>query len=193
MNEIIIRKRYASFSDKELKDFATNQKDEITKEAIVILKEEFLSRGLDITLFDKEEKLKQEATPAIELKKVKKETLKREDKERHKIVTGWLIFMLIANILYSSFYFYSGGINNSDTYLFFGALNAINVFFVLLLFQWRKVAYFGICLTTIVGFIFNLTTEGKLIGSLASFVGLTILYFVLQTTKDGISAWENLE
>ena len=76
MNEKIIRQRYTAFSNTELKAFAANEKDGITKEAIVILKEEFLSRGLDITLFDKEEKLKQEATPAIELKKVKKETLK---------------------------------------------------------------------------------------------------------------------
>ncbi|MFH1051234.1 MAG: hypothetical protein V1779_09955 [bacterium] len=124
-----------------------------------------------------------------------------ENKQRHGCVTAWLILMIIANSLVAILYLFNGemisqnlpgGISNSMLILL-AIIGICNVVFSVFLFQWKKWAFWGFIISSLVSFIINLTIGIGIGQSVFGLVGIAILYGVLQIKKDNVSAWSNLD
>lgn len=122
-------------------------------------------------------------------------------KQRHGCVTAWLVLMIIANSLTAMIYFFSSemitknlsmDVSNSMIILL-GIICIANVIFSVMLFQWKKLGFWGFIITSIGAFIVNLSIGLGIVQSLFGLVGIAILYGVLQIKKDNIPAWDNLE
>ena len=74
-----------------------------------------------------------------------------------------------------------------------GIICIANVIFSVMLFQWKKLGFWGFIITSIGAFIINLSIGLGIVQSLFGLVGIAILYGVLQIKKDNIPAWDNLE
>ncbi len=122
-------------------------------------------------------------------------------KQRHGCVTAWLISMFIVNSMAAILYLFAGdmvaqnfpgGISNSMLILL-AIIGIGNVIFLILLFKWKKIGFWGFLITSIGSLIINLSIGLGIGQSLFGLVGIAILYGVLQIKKDNIPAWENLE
>jgi hypothetical protein len=122
-------------------------------------------------------------------------------KQRHGCVTAWLVLMIIANSLTAIIYLFASemitknlsmDISNSMIMLL-GILGIANVVFSIMLFQWKKLGFWGFIITSIGALIVNLSIGLGIVQSLFGLAGIAILYGVLQIKKDNIPAWENLE
>jgi hypothetical protein len=122
-------------------------------------------------------------------------------KQRHGCVTAWLILMIVANSLTAVTYlFLSDKITKLMTtevpesmIIVLGVLGIFNVLFSVMLFQWRKIAFWGFVVTSLCSFLFNLVNGLGIGQSLGGLLGVAVLYAVLQMKKDNVSAWENLK
>ena len=72
-------------------------------------------------------------------------------------------------------------------------LSVLNVVFAILLFQWKKLAFWGFVLTSVAAFGINLSLEMGIGQSILGLLGIVILWAVLQIKSNGVSAWSNLE
>lgn len=124
-----------------------------------------------------------------------------DQKQRHGCVTAWLIFIIIANSIVALLYLLGGnmvaqnipgGISTSFL-IILGLLGVGNVFFAVLLLQWKKLGFWGFLGTSIVALFINLSIGMSVGQSLFGLVGIAILYGVLQIKQGDVSAWENLE
>nr|WP_299000086.1 hypothetical protein [uncultured Allomuricauda sp.] len=124
-----------------------------------------------------------------------------ESKQRHGCVTAWLILMIIANSFTSITYLFLGDTVSQNlptpvsksmimTLAFVGIANLI---FSIMLFQWKKWAFWGFAATSLIALGINLSIGLGLGTALFGLAGVAILYGILQIKKDGISAWDNLE
>ena len=123
------------------------------------------------------------------------------NKQRHGCVTAWLIFMIIANSFTAFLYFFTGdtvsqnfpgGISNTMMILL-GVMGTGNIIFSILLFNWKKIGFWGFLFTSIVALIINLNIGLGIGQSLLGLVGIVVLYGVLQIKKDTVTAWNNLD
>lgn len=121
-------------------------------------------------------------------------------KQRHGCVTAWLIFMIVANSMSAVFYLFftelivktiPDGMPKS-LIMALGIIGVANILFSVLLFQWRKIAFWGFVGTSLCSMLINLSNGLGVGQSLAGLFGVAVLYAVLQIRKDNISAWENL-
>jgi len=121
-------------------------------------------------------------------------------KQRHGCVTAWLIFVIIANSFSVTFSLFGSemiakalpGVALTPLIISSGIIGIVNIIFSVLLFQWKKIAFWGFIITSIGASIINFSL-GFGIQSLFGLVGIAILYAVLQIKKDDVSAWENLD
>lgn len=122
-------------------------------------------------------------------------------KQRHGCVTAWLIFMIIANSLTAILYLFAGdmiapnlpdGISDSMLILL-AVLGIANVIFSILLFNWKKLGFWGFIITSISALIINLSIGLGIGQSLFGLIGIAVLYGVLQIKRDNTPAWNNLE
>ena len=124
-----------------------------------------------------------------------------ENKQRHGCVTAWLIFMIVINSLTAIVYLFAGDMISknlpdgiSTTMLILLAIVCIcNVVFSIFLFQWKKWAFWGFAVTSVVTFIINLSIGTGIGQSVLGLIGIAVLYGVLNIKKDNIAAWDNLE
>jgi len=122
-------------------------------------------------------------------------------KKRHGCVTAWLVLMIIANSLFAIIYLFAGkmiteslpGAVSTPKIIILGIIGTANVFFSVMLFQWKKFGFWGFIITSIGALIINLSIGLGIGQSLFGLVGIAILYGVLQIKKDGVAAWDNLE
>ncbi len=122
-------------------------------------------------------------------------------KQRHGCVTAWLILMIILNSLVAFLYlFFSDffaenlpGTVSKSMLVVLAILGIANVVFAVLLFNWKKIGFWGFLVSAIATFIVNLKIGLGLGQSLFGLVGLGILYGILQIKKNNISTWQNLE
>lgn len=121
--------------------------------------------------------------------------------QRHGCLTAWLVLMIIANSATTILYFFTSVMVaenpleaiSSILLITLSALGAINVICSILLFQWKKIGFWSLVVTSIIALIINLSIDTSVTQSLLGFMGLVILYGLLQIKKNGVSAWENLE
>lgn len=122
-------------------------------------------------------------------------------KQRHGCVTAWLILMIIFNSLISVLYLFAsdkitenlpGNVSNILVILL-GLVGISNVIFAVLLFQWKKIGFWGFVLTSVAAFGLNLSIGLGVYQSFLGFVGIAILYGILHLKKENVTTWESLE
>jgi len=124
-----------------------------------------------------------------------------ELKTRHGCVTAWLTLMIVANVLsiVASLFLSGQGsefLPESSTLMFIitGLLAGANIFFAVMLFQWKKMGFYGFVGSAILAFGLNMSVGVSPMQSIGGLVGIAILYGILQISNDhGVSAWDNLE
>jgi uncharacterized membrane protein (DUF485 family) len=121
-------------------------------------------------------------------------------KQRHGFVTAWLALFIMVNAITAILYlFKSEMIANSfrgdvsTQMILLGIGSILNVVFVVLIFQWKKIAFWGLIINSIGAFVINSTLGAGLGQSLVGLLGLAFFFGVLQIKKDNVSTWENLE
>jgi hypothetical protein len=122
-------------------------------------------------------------------------------KQRHGCVTAWLILMIILNSLIAIIYLFASdmitknlpGNVSTPMIVLLGIIGIGNVVFSVLLFQWKKIGFWGFIFTSIGALIINLNIGLGIGQSLFGLVGIAILYGVLQIKKENVTTWENLE
>ena len=124
-----------------------------------------------------------------------------ESKQRHGCVTAWLILMIIANSITAISYLFMGDTISQNLpnaipqpmMLGLAFLGIANLVFAIMLFQWKKWAFWGFVGTSILALAINLSIGLSVGASLFGLLGIAVLYGILQIKKDGVTAWENLE
>ncbi len=111
------------------------------------------------------------------------------EKKRGGLLTGWLIFMLVANGFSSLIYFFNAPavvsslsvpVEISWVYAL-GVLGLINFVMTIMLFQWKKWAFFGFCGVSVVAFFMNtFVFHVGISSSLMGFAGMIILYLIMR-------------
>lgn len=124
-----------------------------------------------------------------------------EDKKRHGCVTTWLILLMIVNSGVALIHFFGNDLlikympyNVSPAMLYLlGFFSTMNVVFAVLLFQYKKIGFWGFIVSAVAGFLINLQLGLSVGQALAGFVGIGVLFAILQIKQNGISAWEQME
>jgi hypothetical protein len=122
-------------------------------------------------------------------------------KQRHGCVTTWLVFVIIINSLFAFVYLFANEFiinslpNDVSTtmILLLGILCIANAIFAVMLFQWKKIGFWGFVASSIFVLIINLSIGIGIGQSVAGLLGIAIYYGVLQIKRDNVSAWDNLE
>jgi len=122
-------------------------------------------------------------------------------KQRHGCVTAWLILMIVANSLTAGLYLFAKemvtkslpGDVSTPLIILLGILAIGNVIFSVMLFQWKKLGFWGFVVTGVGAIIINISIGLGIGQSLFGLAGVAILYGVLQIKQGNITAWENLE
>ena len=109
------------------------------------------------------------------------------EKERGVWLTIWLILILIFNIFVISGYLFSilSGIQPSIslvTYVFIG-LALLNIIFIIILFKWKTIGFFGYVVSSVIAFVINLVI-GNGILSIPDLIGPVVLYLLLRSKWD---------
>ncbi len=122
-----------------------------------------------------------------------------EPKKRHGCLTAWLILMLVVNSITALVYLFMGGSiresyphASSWTIPTLIVLGLFNLSCAVALFQWKKWGFWGICASSVIAFIVNLSAGVGIGSSLLGFVGVALLYGVLQIGKEN-KGWTQLE
>src|SRR5210317_385863 len=124
-----------------------------------------------------------------------------EMKKRHGLVNALLFLMILTSIYFSIKYLFFGETISTDSpqsisqeiFIIRGLISIINVVFFIMLFQGKKLGFWGIVGINIIAFIINLSTGVGILTSLQGIVGIVILYAILQIRKETITAWETLK
>lgn len=126
-----------------------------------------------------------------------------ELKQRHGCVSVWLWLVIIANLIFAIVYLvdiFSSTTQGTDI-LFEGGLSALSLIMVLaaiLLMRWNKCGFWLFIMGSLVSGILSSTSlQLGVAGGLGTVIGcliaVLIWYGILQITKDGVSAWSQLE
>ncbi|GMN10981.1 hypothetical protein MTsPCn9_27070 [Croceitalea sp. MTPC9] len=124
-----------------------------------------------------------------------------ETKKRHGCVTAWLILMIIANSFTAITYLFMGDVvlenlpnpTSKSMLVLLAILGLANLAFAILLFQWKKWAFWSFVASALITLAVNLSIGLGLGQSLLGLLGVILLYAILQIKQDGKTAWENLE
>ena len=122
----------------------------------------------------------------------------QDQKIRHGCLAKWLILMLVADVAIIFLYILNivGQSEFHQTYPWLFPISfiitTINIVFVVALWKWKKWGFWGLVGTSLVFFIINLLTGLNVFQAGMGFVGLAILYVLLQIGKD-YKGWAQLE
>ena len=125
------------------------------------------------------------------------------NKQRHGLVTAWLILILISCSLSSLQYLFAGdyvqknwpgpGVISNTTIILLAIGSIVGGISALLLLNWKKIGFWGFLITSISTLIINLSIGIGIGQSLIGLLGIVILYGVFQIKKNNVSAWDNLD
>ena len=121
-------------------------------------------------------------------------------KQRTGITTGWLIFMLVINILSALLYLFKQDLvandfhNGIPAFMLFllAILSIINILFIVLVFKWIKKGVWGLIVTNILAVVINIYNGLGIGQSLLGLLGIVVLLLILQIKKNNHSNWSNL-
>jgi len=119
--------------------------------------------------------------------------------ERHGCVTAWIVFALILNSICLVLYFLIANdfirlpkISILTAYSYF-IICLLNVIFSIRLLSWKKSAFYGFVITSIIAFLINLSIGMSTVGTILGLLGIGFLYGIFQIKKSGVSAWDHLK
>ena len=141
---------------------------------------------------------KKEETPIIENLGPNDNENSTVVKQRHGCVTAWLIWTIIGSSFFAIVYIYMflfdepNGISYPKIVLL-GIICIVQVISSVLLFQWKKIGFWGFIFTSISALIINLSIGIGIGQALAGLVSIAILYGILQIKKKNVTTWESLE
>lgn len=129
------------------------------------------------------------------------QNLEYQPKQRHGCVTAWLVLMIVVN---TAAIFYSLISTNTDMnpyrmvipewiYFTLALISLFNVVFAVMLLKWKKVAFWGFVITSVLTMGLNLYAGLGVAQSIVGLLGVCVLFAILQIREDGRSAWDNLE
>lgn len=126
--------------------------------------------------------------------------MEQKAKRRHWFATLWLIFIMIVNAIVGciSFFIDMESLGSpavaipSEASIALGILSLFNVVCAAMLLKWIKCGFWGVVATSIIAAGINLYIGLSIGSALMGFVGVMILYGVLQIKKEGISTWQGL-
>jgi hypothetical protein len=111
-----------------------------------------------------------------------------ENKKRGKLLTFWLVLMLITNagaaltyLIWNSSIIATYPNVSSWIWYIYGLLGLANVVFTLFLFMWKKWAFFAFCGTTALAFVLNLIVGLGIIAAIFGLIGPVILYLLIRS------------
>ncbi len=123
------------------------------------------------------------------------------NKQRHGCVTAWLIFMIVASAISALTYLFARGLisemmpgtGDSPLFILLGFVAILNVIFAIMIFQWKRIGFYGFIVTGVIAFVINLIMGIGVGQSVMGLVGIGILYAILQIEQEGESAWKQLD
>jgi hypothetical protein len=126
-------------------------------------------------------------------------------RQRHGCLTAWLIFLIVGNslsILSNLAFSVSPQISSTLaaqgidmpgwTWLLLAVLGIFNVVCAIGLLKWKKWGFYGFVASSVAAFIINLSVGVNIATSLFGFIGIAILYGVLNMGGEN-KAWPRLE
>ncbi|WP_299568265.1 hypothetical protein [uncultured Pedobacter sp.] len=122
-------------------------------------------------------------------------------KQRHWIVTWYLVFKIVTNSVTVFLYFFNNesimkslpsSATNSTINILTG-IGIINIILPILILNWKKIGFWLSIPTSIVTLIINLNIGVAIGPSLLGLSGVLITLAILQIKKDGRTTWEQLE
>lgn len=127
-------------------------------------------------------------------------TANSSSKNRHGCLTAWLMVVIVLNSVIAAWYLiFTEAIANQEpidasplNIRIIGIFAVLNVIFSFLVFNWKKVGFWGFVATSIVVTIINLNIGIGIGQSLGGLIGIAVLFGVLQIKKDGVSGWEQM-
>jgi hypothetical protein len=129
------------------------------------------------------------------------------EKRRHGCLTAWLILMIVGNtlgLLANAFFALNPkayeaaatqqGIRAvpSLTFVLLTCLSVLSIACAVALFKWKKWGFYGFLGVSVAAFIINLSIGINLVQSLLGFVGVALLYGVLNIGEEN-KGWTQLE
>lgn len=119
--------------------------------------------------------------------------LLNENRKMHIVLITYLIITLIADIyvVKNDIYNLFNELNSKSITLF--TVTILDTFFTIMLLRWKKFAFYGLGITTLVTFIYNLTEGYGIIVSLVGLFGFLIICGLMFLKKDGKTGYQNLE
>jgi len=119
-----------------------------------------------------------------------KERQVSEQKRRHGCLTAYLIVAIIANAGVA-LYYVLGGLATFAIGAIFAVLTIFNIICFVALFKWKKWGFWGCVVCVIAGLCLNLYIGVGPV-SFSGFIGLAVLYGVLQIGKEN-KGWPQLD
>lgn len=127
-----------------------------------------------------------------------------EKKKRHGCATAWLILLFIlciVNILsftLAADYMAEQQIKQNSAWkvswgYMLSLLNLCFLFFLLLLWQWKKLGFYGILVLTGVGLVMNIYMRAGLLSMIVSILFTVIIWGTFQMKENNKKAWDQLE
>ena len=111
-----------------------------------------------------------------------------ESKKRGKLLTFWLVLMLIINagtaftyLIWNSSIIAMYPNVPSWIWYIYGFLGLANVVFTIFLFMWKKWAFLAFCGMAALAFILNLIVGLGIISTILGLAGPVILYLILRS------------
>jgi hypothetical protein len=109
--------------------------------------------------------------------------------------------MIVTNSLTAGLYLFAKemvtknlpGDVSTPMIILLGIFGVGNVIFSVMLFQWKKLGFWGFVITTAGTLIINISIGISIGQSLIGLAGVAILYGILQIKQGNATAWENLE
>ena len=121
-------------------------------------------------------------------------------RQRHWIVTWYLVFKIVANSVTAFLYFFNSesimrnipSSTTNSTIKILAGIGIINIILPVLILNWKKIGFWLSIVTSIVILIINLNIGVAIGPSLLGMSGFIITFAILQIKKNGKTTWEQL-
>jgi len=129
---------------------------------------------------------------------IKNQNSLENSKSRNIFLTILLSLFLLADF-YTLKTILDSNPNNDDIDLsftenyFFVVFTILDLIFTYFIFKWKKWAFWGTLLVSVLTFILNLYIGVEFVFALLGLTGIVLLFSLLQLKSKNISGWKNLE
>jgi len=113
------------------------------------------------------------------------------EKQRHGCLSSFLVLMMIANAGFAILIANLSDIDD-DLKLYSIVGNVLVIICAILIWNWKKIGFWGIVVLSGISAIINLSM-GLVLPALQNFLPIFFLWAALSKPKNGVTGWQNLE